>query len=58
MVDLILKCTGSSTNISYIEHIPLSPAAVVHFDFRAGSTFPVTVCTVPHGQSTGQVQQG
>ena len=24
-------------------------AAVVHFNFRAGSTFPVPVCTVPHG---------
>ena len=23
--------------------------AVVHFNFRAGSTFPVPVCTVPHG---------
>ena len=23
-------------------------AAVVHFYFRAGSTFPVPVCTVPH----------
>ena len=25
-----------------------SQAAVVHFNFRAGSTFPVPVCTVPH----------
>ena len=24
-------------------------AAVVHFNFRAGSIFPVPVCTVPHG---------
>ena len=23
-------------------------AVVVHFNFRAGSTFPVPVCTVPH----------
>ena len=27
----------------------MSRAAVVHFNFRAGSTFPVPVCTVPHG---------
>ena len=27
----------------------IARAAVVHFDFRAGSTFPVSVCTVPHG---------
>ena len=29
---------------------PLPPrAAVVHFNFRAGSTFPVPDCTVPQG---------
>ena len=27
----------------------LTRAAVVHFNFQAGSTFPVLVCTVPHG---------
>ena len=27
----------------------IARAAVVHFNFRAGSTFPVPVCTVPHG---------
>ena len=26
-------------------------AAVVHFNFRAGSIFPVPVCTVPHKQN-------
>ena len=26
-----------------------SRATVVHLNFRAGSTFPVPVCTVPHG---------
>ena len=26
-----------------------SRAVVVHFNFKAGSTFPVHVCTVPHG---------
>ena len=26
-----------------------SRAVVVHFNFRAGSTFPVPVCSVPHG---------
>ena len=29
--------------------LALSRAVVVHFNFRAGSTFPVPVCTVPHG---------
>ena len=26
----------------------LTRAAIVHLNFRAGSTFPVPVCTVPH----------
>ena len=26
----------------------ISQAAIVHLNFRAGSTFPVPVCTVPH----------
>ena len=32
------------------EIIVTSRAAVVHFNFRAGSTFSVQVCTAPHGQ--------
>ena len=27
----------------------ITRAAVVHLNFRAGSTFPVPVCTAPHG---------
>ena len=27
----------------------MTQSAVVHFNFRAGSTFPVPVCNVPHG---------
>ena len=35
-------------------------AAVVHFNFRARSTFPVPVCTVPHGHWVNKAdnQQG
>ena len=29
-------------------HIYPPRTALVHFNFRAGSTFPVPVCTVPH----------
>ena len=29
-------------------------AAVVHFNFRAQSIFPVPVCTVPHGHRVNQ----
>ena len=51
---------------NYNRRYVLSRAAVVHFNFRAGSTFPVPVCTVPHGlwvnkadtQQDYPVQQG
>ena len=33
----------------------LSQAAVVHFNFRAGSTFPVPVCTVSPGHWVNKV---
>ena len=29
--------------------IKITRSAVVHFNFQAESTFPVPVCTVPHG---------
>ena len=35
--------------LRFIHCESVTQAAVVHFNFRAGSTFPVTVCTVPHG---------
>ena len=38
------KCTFAETLILLLSS---SRAAVVHFNFRAGSTFPVPVCTVP-----------
>ena len=34
-------------NIRLCSFIHCSRAAVVHLNFRAGSTFPVSVCTVP-----------
>ena len=35
----------------YLVHtaVSISWAAIVHLNFRVGSTFPVPVCTVPHG---------
>ena len=46
--------TGSlkSTQLKWVSktaQLLNSRAAVVHFNFRAGSTFSVRVCTVPHG---------
>ena len=32
----------------------MSRAAVVHLNFRAGSTFPVPVCTVSPGQCVNE----
>ena len=33
----------------HIAIFAMARAAVVHFNFRAGSTLPVPVCTVPQG---------
>ena len=36
--------------LSTFNNLTMSPrAALVHLYLRAGSTFPVPVCTVPHG---------
>ena len=37
----------NATKIFYLNWIIRPRAAVVHLNFRAGSTFPVPVCTVP-----------
>ena len=36
------------------EKVLCTRAVVVHFNFRAGSTFPVPICTVPHGHWVNQ----
>ena len=36
-------------------NIVLTQAAVVHLNFRAGSTFPVPVCTVSTGHGENEI---
>ena len=44
----IRKFTDESKKLCKIMSF-ISRAAVLHLNFRAESTFPVPVCTVPHG---------
>ena len=39
---------GLGTTTCYTSNLCTARAAVGNFNFRAGSTFPVPVCTVPH----------
>ena len=55
-VQILKRIKGSTSVLIIISYyfqtylkIDKSQAAVVHFNFRAGLTFPVPVCTVPHG---------
>ena len=44
------KCEdGTVIHHKGVKKHKVAQAAVVHFNFRARSTFPVPVCTVPHG---------
>ena len=42
----------------WFAQVPLQGlSAVVHLNFRAGSTFPAPVCTVPHGQTLNRTSR-
>ena len=49
MLCLQIKFTESSGRNVNKDSAVRTGSRIVHFNFRAGSTFPVPVCTVPHG---------
>jgi len=48
-VTIFQVATSYTVRINSLYKATLSRAAVVHLNFRAGSTFPVPVCTVSPG---------